>query len=140
MWSRWTPTNRMQRHPFGELSSYLQVLTRRVRQHTMSASLEGESTAYEVKCKGQTVQRRAFRSSCSYVDPSPLTIYHFFLAPQHAVTALNGLQTNAAVLEQIRRSGVRHPKEMSDMLHFLARTNMKVRTNNHGCTQHYHKF
>jgi hypothetical protein len=43
------------------------------------------------------------------------------------VTALNGLQTNAAVLEQIRQSGVRRPKEMTQMYHFLHRINLKVR-------------
>ena len=90
----------------------------------MSARLEDESPAYEVKCKGQPVY------DINVLVPFPLTIIlPFSLSTQHTVTALNGLQTNAAVLEQIRRSGVRHPKEMSDMYHFLARTNMKVRTN-----------
>ena len=52
--------------------------------------------------------------------------------PQHthtiqgAVTALNGLQTNAAVLEQIRRSGSRRPKEMTEIYHYLQRINLKV--------------
>lgn len=46
---------------------------------------------------------------------------------QRAVTALNGLQTNAQVLEQIRKAGSKVPfSEMPRMYQYLERTGLKV--------------
>lgn len=62
---------------------------------------------------------------------------------QRSVAALNSLQTNASVLEQVRQErrarGRLHSAELSKMFQYLERTGLKVRSNG-GNTCHLYMF
>ncbi len=58
-----------------------------------------------------------------------IILYPKIFPPQRTITALNGLQTNAAVLEEIRKSGEmgsRRPTRFAQMPRDLRRVGLEV--------------